>query len=174
MSIKDKIIQLLEKAKYKSEQSPESDGITSADNPKPHANYFKSKPIIATIAVIGIMIIVSVAISPKISGKSEKVEEKKETKTQTEYQAVDNTKNLPSSYGEIKKYNERVRPIKAIEEKQETQREQKKSSYKSLPPTPPEVPKQKNVQRAADDRVLNLMKEKEAANRSQIEFKVNR
>lgn len=176
MSIKEKIIQFIDKVKHKAEQNTESesDGITSVDNPKPHANYFKSKPIMATIAVVLILIIIAVVLSPKITGKSEKVNEKQETKSQSEYQTVDNTKNLPSSYSEIKKYNERVKPIKSIEEKQEEQREQKKQSYKSLPPTPPAVPKQKDAQSFTNDRVSNLIKAKEAANKSPIEFKVNK
>lgn len=176
MSIKEKIIQLIDKVKYKAEENTESesDGITSVDNPKPHVNYFKSKPIIATIAVAIILIIIAVVLSPKITGKSEKVNEKQEIKSQSEYQNVDNTKNLPGSYSEIQKYNERVKPIKSIEEKQKEQREQKKPSYKSLPPTPPAVPKQKDVQNFTNDRVSSLIKTKEAANKSPIEFKVNR
>lgn len=176
MNIKEKIAQAIEKIKPKTEQESqtESDGFTSVDNPNPQAEYFKSKPIIMTIVVIVVLIILAVVFSPKIGGKSIKETDKQETKKQTEYQSVDNTKNLPSSYNEIKKYNDRVNPVKAIEEKQDAQREQKRQSYKALPPTPPEVPKQKDAQRETNDRVASLIKAKEAANRSQIEFKVNK
>lgn len=179
MSIKEKFVQAIEKIKFKTEQEPqtsqtESDGFTSVDNPKPQAEYFKSKPIMITVAVIVFLIILAVVFSPRIGGNSNKESDKYENKKQTEYQDVDNTKNLPSSYGEIKKYNDRVNPVKGIEEKQEAQREQKKQSYRALPPTPPEVPKQKDAQRNINDRLSVLLKEKEAANKSPIEFKVNK
>lgn len=179
MSIKEKFVQVIEKIKSKTEQESqisqtESDGFTSVDNPKPQAEYFRSKPIMITIAVIGLLIVLAVAFSPRIGGNSNKETNIQENKKQTDYQTVDNTKNLPSSYGEIKKYNDRVNPVKGIEEKQEAQREQKKQSYRALPPTPPEVPKQKDAQRNINDRLSVLLKEKEAANKSPIEFKVNK
>lgn len=181
MSIKEKFVQVIEKIKSKTEQESqisqtESDGFTSVDNPKPQAEYFRSKPIMITIAVIGLLIVLAVAFSSRIGGNSNKETEtdKQENKKQTDYQTVDNTKNLPSSYGEIKKYNDRVNPVKGIEEKQEAQREQKKQSYRALPPTPPEVPKQNDTQRNMNDRLSVLLKEKEAANKSPIEFKVNK
>lgn len=179
MSIKEKFVQVIEKIKSKTEQESqisqtESDGFTSVDNPKPQAEYFRSKPIMITIAVIGLLIVLAVAFSPRIGGNSNKETDKQENKKQTDYQTVDNTKNLPSSYGEIKKYNDRVNPVKGIEEKQEAQREQKRQSYRALPPTPPEVPKQNDTQRNMNDRLSVLLKEKEAANKSPIEFKVNK
>lgn len=177
----EKLKQLVKKqntdAIIERDMEPAGDGFTSAENPKPKSEAFKSKPIIITVVIIIIAIAASIFLSHKVVTNNDKKSE--ETEKQTVTTGIvenDTTKALPGTYSELAKFKakqaEQNEQSKKTEPKEEPLIKPREKSYQSIPAAPA-VPQQPQVNYELEA-LQRQLKEKDAANRSPIEFKVNR
>lgn len=155
---------------------PAGDGFTSAENPKPKSEAFKSKPIIITVVIIIIAIAASIFLSHKVTNNDKKSEEKETQTVTTGIVENDSTKALPGTYSELAKFKakqaQQNEQSKKTEPKEEPLIKPREKSYQSIPAAPA-VPQQPQVNYELEA-LQRQLKEKDAANRSPIEFKVNR
>lgn len=164
-------------AKIAEEMELTGDGFTSAENPIPKSEAFKSKPIIITVVIIVIAIAASVFLSHRVAKPEDDASAEKDRQApSTGLIENDSTKSVPGTYSELAKFKAKQAEESAKDKKTETKEEPlikpRQKSYQSIPAAPavPQHP-QVNYELEALQRQL---KEKDAANRSPIEFKVNR
>lgn len=104
----EKLKQLVKKqntdAIIEGDMEPAGDGFTSAENPKPKSEAFKSKPIIITVVIIAMGIAGSIFLSHKVVNDDKKSEEKEPQTVTTGIVENDSTKALPGTYSELAKF----------------------------------------------------------------------
>lgn len=164
-------------AKIAEEMEPTGDGFTSAENPIPKSEAFKSKPIIITVVIIVIAIAASVFLSHRVAKPEDDASaEKDRQEPSTGLIENDSTKSVPGTYSELAKFKAKQAEESAKDKKTETKEEPlikpRQKSYQSIPAAPA-VPQQPQVNYELEA-LQRQLKEKDAANRSPIEFKVNR
>lgn len=164
-------------AKIAEEMEPTGDGFTSAENPIPKSEAFKSKPIIITVVIIVIAIAASVFFSHRVAKPADDASaEKDRLAPSTGLIENDSTKSVPGTYSELAKFKAKQAEESAKDKKTETKEEPlikpRQKSYQSIPAAPA-VPQQPQVNYELEA-LQRQLKEKDAANRSPIEFKVNR
>lgn len=164
-------------AKIAEEMEPTGDGFTSAENPIPKSEAFKSKPIIITVVIIVIAIAASVFLSHRVAKpEDDALAEKDRQAPSTGLIENDSTKSVPGTYSELAKFKAKQAEESAKDKKTETKEEPlikpRQKSYQSIPAAPA-VPQQPQVNYELEA-LQRQLKEKDAANRSPIEFKVNR
>lgn len=164
-------------AKIAEEMEPTGDGFTSAENPIPKSEAFKSKPIIITVVIIVIAIAASVFLSHRVAKPEDDASAEKDRQApSTGLIENDSTKSVPGTYSELAKFKAKQAEESAKDKKTETKEEPlikpRQKSYQSIPAAPA-VPQQPQVNYELEA-LQRQLKEKDAANRSSIEFKVNR
>lgn len=164
-------------AKIAEEMEPTGDGFTSAENPIPKSEAFKSKPIIITVVIIVIAIAVSVFLSHRVAKPEDDASAEKDRQApSTGLIENDSTKSVPGTYSELAKFKAKQAEESVKDKKTETKEEPlikpRQKSYQSIPAAPA-VPQQPQVNYELEA-LQRQLKEKDAANRSPIEFKVNR
>lgn len=164
-------------AKIAEEMELTGDGFTSAENPIPKSEAFKSKPIIITVVIIVIAIAASVFLSHRVAKPEDDASaEKNRQAPSTGLIENDSTKSVPGTYSELAKFKAKQAEESAKDKKTETKEEPlikpRQKSYQSIPAAPA-VPQQPQVNYELEA-LQRQLKEKDAANRSPIEFKVNR
>lgn len=164
-------------AKIAEEMEPTGDGFTSAENPIPKSEAFKSKPIIITVVIIVIAIAASVFLSHRVAKPEDDASAEKDRQApSTGLIENDSTKSVPGTYSELAKFKAKQAEESAKDKKTETKEEPlikpRQKSYQSIPAAPA-VPQQPQVNYELEA-LQRQLKEKDAANRSPIEFKVNR
>lgn len=164
-------------AKIAEEMEPTGDGFTSAENPIPKSEAFKSKPIIITVVIIVIAIAASVFLSHSVAKPEDDASAEKDRQApSTGLIENDSTKSVPGTYSELAKFKAKQAEESAKDKKTETKEEPlikpRQKSYQSIPAAPA-VPQQPQVNYELEA-LQRQLKEKDAANRSPIEFKVNR
>lgn len=164
-------------AKIAEEMELTGDGFTSAENPIPKSEAFKSKPIIITVVIIVIAIAASVFLSHRVAKLEDDASAEKDRQApSTGLIENDSTKSVPGTYSELAKFKAKQAEESAKDKKMETKEEPlikpRQKSYQSIPAAPA-VPQQPQVNYELEA-LQRQLKEKDAANRSPIEFKVNR
>ena len=164
-------------AKIAEEMELTGDGFTSAENPIPKSEAFKSKPIIITVVIIVIAIAASVFLSYRVAKPEDDASAEKDRQApSTGLIENDSTKSVPGTYSELAKFKAKQAEESAKDKKTETKEEPlikpRQKSYQSIPAAPA-VPQQPQVNYELEA-LQRQLKEKDAANRSPIEFKVNR
>lgn len=164
-------------AKIAEEMELTGDGFTSAENPIPKSEAFKSKPIIITVVIIVIAIVASVFLSHRVAKPEDDASAEKDRQApSTGLIENDSTKSVPGTYSELAKFKAKQAEESAKDKKTETKEEPlikpRQKSYQSIPAAPA-VPQQPQVNYELEA-LQRQLKEKDAANRSPIEFKVNR
>mgnify|MGYP001030890064 CR=1 FL=1 len=164
-------------AEIAEEMEPTGDGFTSAENPIPKSEAFKSKPIIITVVIIVIAIAASVFLSHRVAKPEDEASAEKDRQApSTGLIENDSTKSVPGTYSELAKFKAKQAEESAKDKKTETKEEPlikpRQKSYQSIPAAPA-VPQQPQVNYELEA-LQRQLKEKDAANRSPIEFKVNR
>lgn len=164
-------------AKIAEEMELTGDGFTSAENPIPKSEAFKSKPIIITVVIIVIAIAASVFLSHRVAKPEDDASAEKDRQApSTDLIENDSTKSVPGTYSELAKFKAKQAEESAKDKKTETKEEPlikpRQKSYQSIPAAPA-VPQQPQVNYELEA-LQRQLKEKDAANRSPIEFKVNR
>lgn len=164
-------------AKIAEEMETTGDGFTSAENPIPKSEAFKSKPIIITVVIIVIAIAASVFLSHRVAKPEDDASAEKDRQVpSTGLIENDSTKSVPGTYSELAKFKAKQAEESAKDKKTETKEEPlikpRQKSYQSIPAAPA-VPQQPQVNYELEA-LQRQLKEKDAANRSPIEFKVNR
>lgn len=164
-------------AKIAEEMEPTGDGFTSAENPIPKSEAFKSKAIIITVVIIVIAIAASVFLSHRVAKPEDDASAEKDRQApSTGLIENDSTKSVPGTYSELAKFKAKQAEESAKDKKTETKEEPlikpRQKSYQSIPAAPA-VPQQPQVNYELEA-LQRQLKEKDAANRSPIEFKVNR
>jgi hypothetical protein len=164
-------------AKIAEEMELTGDGFTSAENPIPKSEAFKSKPIIITVVIIVIAIAASVFLSHRVAKPEDDASAEKDRQApSTGLIENDSTKSVPGTYSELAKFKAKQAEESAKDKKTETKEEPlikpRQKSYQSIPAAPA-VPQQPQVNYELEA-LQRQLKEKDAANRSPIEFKVNR
>ena len=164
-------------AKIAEEMELTGDGFTSAENPIPKSEAFKSKPIIITVVIIVIAIAASVFLSHRVAKPEDDASAEKDRQApSTGLIENDSTKSVPGTYSELAKFKDKQAEESAKDKKTETKEEPlikpRQKSYQSIPAAPA-VPQQPQVNYELEA-LQRQLKEKDAANRSPIEFKVNR
>lgn len=164
-------------AKIAEEMELTGDGFTSAENPIPKSEAFKSKPIIITVVIIVIAIAASVFLSHRVAKPEDDASAEKDRQApSTGLIENDSTKSIPGTYSELAKFKAKQAEESAKDKKTETKEEPlikpRQKSYQSIPAAPA-VPQQPQVNYELEA-LQRQLKEKDAANRSPIEFKVNR
>lgn len=164
-------------AKIAEEMETTGDGFTSAENPIPKSEAFKSKPIIITVVIIVIAIAASVFLSHRVAKPEDDASAEKDRQApSTGLIENDSTKSVPGTYSELAKFKAKQAEESAKDKKTETKEEPlikpRQKSYQSIPAAPA-VPQQPQVNYELEA-LQRQLKEKDAANRSPIEFKVNR
>lgn len=164
-------------AKIAEEMELTGDGFTSAENPIPKSEAFKSKPIIITVVIIVIAIASSVFLSHRVAKPEDDASAEKDRQApSTGLIENDSTKSVPGTYSELAKFKAKQAEESAKDKKTETKEEPlikpRQKSYQSIPAAPA-VPQQPQVNYELEA-LQRQLKEKDAANRSPIEFKVNR
>ena len=164
-------------AKIAEEMEPTGDGFTSAENPIPKSEAFKSKPIIITVVIIVIAIAASVFLSHRVAKPEDDASAEKDRQApSTGLIENDSTKSVPGTYSELAKFKAKQAEESAKDKKTKTKEEPlikpRQKSYQSIPAAPA-VPQQPQVNYELEA-LQRQLKEKDAANRSPIEFKVNR
>lgn len=164
-------------AKIAEEMELTGDGFTSAENPIPKSEAFKSKPIIITVVIIVIAIAASVFLSHRVAKPEDDASAEKDRQApSTGLIENDSTKSVPGTYSELAKFKAQQAEESAKDKKTETKEEPlikpRQKSYQSIPAAPA-VPQQPQVNYELEA-LQRQLKEKDAANRSPIEFKVNR
>ena len=164
-------------AKIAEEMELTGDGFTSAENPIPKSEAFKSKPIIITVVIIVIAIAASVFLSHRVAKPEDDASAEKDRQApSTGLIENDSTKSVPGTYSELAKFKAKQAEESAKDKKTETKEEPlikpRQKSYQSIPAAPA-VPQQPQVNYELEA-LQRQLKEKDAANRSPIKFKVNR
>ena len=92
-------------AKIAEEMELTGDGFTSAENPIPKSEAFKSKPIIITVVIIVIAIAASVFLSHRVAKPEDDASAEKDRQApSTGLIENDSTKSVPGTYSELAKF----------------------------------------------------------------------